>query len=98
MIPYVLLTAVPIGSIVSILIVIAAIFLILAILFKIGSVFMKFIFGIIANSLMGLLAIFALNYFFNVGIAINTATLVATALFGLPAVGTLVLVHILGGM
>lgn len=89
-----LLLAVTLSSILALLIIIAGIVVILVILFKIGSLLMKFIFGIIANSLMGLLAIFALNYFFNLGIVINTASLMATAIFGLPAVGTLALLQL----
>ena len=54
------------------------------------------VFGIIANSILGLAAIFALNYFFNFQIPIHLYTLIPSALFGLPAVGTFVILKFFG--
>lgn len=78
------------------IILIVLIGIVLLIVFKIGKLFLKLIFGIIINSVLGLIAIFALNYFFNVGIPIAAYTLIPTALFGLPAVGTFVILRFFG--
>lgn len=77
-------------------ILIALIALVIFIIFKIGKSILKLIFGIIANSILGIIAIFALNYFFNLGIPLKIYTLIATALFGLPAVGTFVILRFFG--
>lgn len=78
------------------IILIALIAVVLFIVFTIGKTILKLIFGILANSILGLIAIFALNYFFNLGIPIHLYTLIPTALFGLPAVGTFVILRFFG--
>ena len=45
------------------LVIIAAIYIIL----KLGKKFLKWIFGILINSILGFVAIFLLNYFFCIG-------------------------------
>ena len=69
---------------------------VLFIIFKLGKSILKIIFGIIANSILGIIAIFALNYFLGIGIPIEFTTMLPTALFGLPAVGTLVILRFFG--
>lgn len=78
------------------LILIALIGIVLFVIFKLGKGLMRILFGIIANSVLGLAAIFALNYFFNFQIPIHLYTLIPTALFGLPAVGTFVILKFFG--
>jgi hypothetical protein len=65
----------------------------LFVIFKLGKTILKLLFGIIANSILGIIAIFALNSFFALAIPISLATLIATAIFGLPAVGTFVILR-----
>ncbi len=79
---------------ISELIVIMLIVLVLFIIFKIGKLILKLIFGIITNAILGLISIFALNYFFNLGIPIKIATLLICALFGLPGVGSLIILRL----
>jgi hypothetical protein len=84
------------NTIIGELILIALIGIVLFVIFKLGKGLMKILFGIIANSILGLAAIFALNYFFNFQIPIHLYTLIPTALFGLPAVGTFVILKFFG--
>ncbi len=84
------------GSLVSEIILFALIALVLLVIFKLGRFILKIVFGIIANSILGLIAIFALNYFFAMGILINIYVIAATALFGLPAVGTMIILKLAG--
>jgi len=84
------------GSIISEAILVLLIAVVLYIVFKLGKFILKIIFGIIANSVLGVVSIFVLNYFFNIGIPIKTYTLIASALFGLPAVGTMIIMKFFG--
>ncbi len=70
--------------------------IVLFVIFKLGKGLLKILFGIIANSVLGLAAIFALNYFLDFQIPIHLYTLIPTALFGLPAVGTIVIMKFFG--
>ncbi len=78
------------------IVLIALIAVVLFIIFKLGKSILKLLFGIIANSVLGLIAIFVLDYFLNLGVPIGLATMVPTAIFGLPAVGTLVILRFFG--
>ena len=69
---------------------------VLFIIFKLGKFILKIVFGIIANSILGIIAIYVLNYLLGVEIPISLATMVPTALFGLPAVGTLLILRFFG--
>ena len=72
------------------------ILLVLFIVYKLGKLIIKLIFGLIANSVLGFVTIFIANYFFKLGIPYNLPIFVATTVFGLPAVGTLVILKLLG--
>jgi len=84
------------------IIIVVIIAALLFVIFKLGKFILKLLFGIIANSILGIIAIFALNYFFAldipVGLSASTglATLIATAIFGLPAVATFVILRFFG--
>ncbi len=84
------------NTVIGEIILIALIGIVLFVIFKLGKGLLKLLFGIITNSILGLIAIFALNYFFNFGIPIQLYTLIPTALFGLPAVGTFVILKFFG--
>ncbi|MGC8478704.1 MAG: hypothetical protein ACP5NE_02140 [Candidatus Micrarchaeia archaeon] len=69
---------------------------VLFVIFKIGKAILKLLFGILANSILGIVSIFVLDYVFGMGIQIKTYVLLAAALFGLPAVGTFVILRLFG--
>jgi len=80
------------GSAISEIVLVVAIFLVLFIIFKLG----RSIFGLLTNSVLGLISIFVINTVFGIGIPISWVTIIATALFGLPAVAVMVLLKLLG--
>ena len=84
------------GGLVSEIILFALIAIVLFIIFKVGKAILKLIFGIIANSILGIISIYLLDYFFGLGVPIALYTLLPTAIFGLPAVGTFVILKLLG--
>lgn len=81
------------GPLVSEILIVAAIVLIVFIVFKLG----KFLLGLVVNSILGLIAIFLINAVFGLAIPITLAVIVATAIFGLPAVFVIVILK-LGGL
>ncbi len=66
------------------------------IIFKIGKSLLRLLLSIIANSILGFIAILALDYVFGFGIPLIIPIIVVTALFGLPAVGTIAILKIMG--
>lgn len=84
------------NTVIGEIILIALIGIVLFVIFKIGKGIARLLFGIIANSILGLVAIFALNYFLDFQIPLHLYTLIPTALFGLPAVGTIVIMKFFG--
>ncbi len=87
-----LLLAITVGSIASELLVIAAILLVLFIVFKLGNL----IFGLILNSILGLIAVWAVNSLFNLGIVYNLLTIIVVAITGLPGVAVIIILKLLG--
>ena len=83
-------------SIIEVAVVALFILFLAYIILKIGKNLLKWIFGIIINSILGFVAIFLLNYFFDVGLPVNLGVIIATALFGLPAVGTMLILKLAG--
>lgn len=80
------------GSVLSEILVIAAILLVLYVILKLG----KFFIGLILNSILGLIAIYLINTYFALGIVINLLTIIIIAIFGLPAVAVIVILKLLG--
>ena len=78
------------------IILVAMIGVVLLVVFMLGRKILKLVFGIIANSILGLISIFVLNMVLNIGIPIKVYTMAATAIFGLPAVGTFVILKLAG--
>ncbi len=74
------------------LVILAVVYIIL----KIGKRLLKWVFGIIINSILGFIAIFALNALFGLAIPFSLPVFIATALFGLPGVGTIVILKLAG--
>jgi hypothetical protein len=87
-----LLLAIAIGSLLSELLIIAAILVVLYVILKLG----KLIIGLILNSILGIVAIFLVNSIFSLGIAINLLTIILLAIFGLPAAGLIIVLKLLG--
>ncbi len=79
---------------VVVLVIVALIYIIL----KLGKKFLKLIFGILINSILGFVAIFLLNYFFALGIPFTLPIILSTAIFGLPAVGTIAILKAMGAI
>jgi inhibitor of the pro-sigma K processing machinery len=80
------------GPLASEIVVIAAIFLVLFIILKLG----KLLFGLIINSILGLIAIYLVNSIFGLGIIYNLLTIIVVAIFGLPAVAVIIILKIIG--
>lgn len=74
------------------LIILAVVYIIL----KIGKGILKFIFGVIINSILGFIGIFLLNSFFGLAIPFTLPIIVSTAIFGIPAVGTIAILKAMG--
>ncbi len=85
-------------TLLSEIVLVALIAVVLFVIFKIGGKILKLFFGIIANSILGVIAIFLVDYLFHMGIPIAVYTLIPTALFGLPAVGTLIILKFFGAL
>ncbi len=81
-----------VGELVAELLLIAAIALVLFIVFK----FRNFILGIILNSILGLIAIWLANSFFMLGITYDWITWIVVAVFGLPAVAIIIILKLIG--
>jgi SigmaK-factor processing regulatory protein BofA len=66
------------------------------IVFKAGKFLFKAVFGIIANSVLGIVIIFLANNIFKMGLGYTLKTLLPTAIFGIPGIGTILLLKVLG--
>jgi len=60
-------------------------------------IFSKMLKKLLINSLVGIVLLFVLHYVFMIRIPITLLTILATALFGIAGVGSLLILH-LGGM
>lgn len=87
-----MLLDISIGPVLYELVIIAAIFLVLYIILKLG----KIIIGLILNTILGLTAIYLVNYFFSLGIVYNLLTIIVVAIFGLPAAGVIIVLKLIG--
>lgn len=80
-----------------ILLAILAVVLIYIILI-LGRSLVKFIIGLIVNTVLGVIALLLLDFVFSFGIPLTLPILAATALFGLPGVGAIALLKLLGAI
>jgi hypothetical protein len=87
-----MLLAITLGSILSEVVVIAAILVVLFIILKLGNVLV----GLVLNSVLGLIAIYLVNAIFSLGIVYNLLTLIVVAIFGLPAVAVIIILKLIG--
>ena len=87
-----MLLAITAGAVASEIVVIAAILVVLYVILKFGGI----IIGLVLNSVLGLIAIYLVNVIFNLGIIYNLLTLIVVAIFGLPAVGVIIILKLIG--
>ncbi len=74
------------------LIILALVYIVL----KIGKKMLKWVFGIVINSILGFVAILLLDYFFGLGIPFTLPIVISTVVFGLPGVGTIAILKAMG--
>jgi hypothetical protein len=91
--PAILTTASLSSTVLTLVLVLALI----GIVFVLGRFFLHIIFQLIANSVLGLLSLFLINYFFGMAIAITVPVIIVVAIFGLPAVFIIVLLKAIFG-
>ena len=84
-------------GVISTVILLALILLLIGIVFVLGRFFLHIIYQFIANSVLGLVSLFAINYFFGVAITLSIPVIIFVAVFGLPAVFILVFLKLVLG-
>ena len=87
-----LLFQILVGGLLPTILVVLAIFVVVLIIFLLG----RLILGLIVNSILGLLAIWAVDTFFGLGIPFTIPVVAVTAIFGLPAVLVLIILRFFG--
>ena len=86
-----------IDSILSLVLIIVGIGLVVFVVMKIGGLLLKAVVGILVNTILGFIVLFAIDYFFGVTVQWTLPVIASVALFGLPGVGTILLLK-LGGV
>jgi hypothetical protein len=87
-----MLLAITLGPVISEIVLILAILVVLFIILKLG----RLVIGLILNSILGLVAIWAVNYLFNLAIAYNLLTIIVVAITGLPGAAVIILLKLVG--
>ncbi len=57
---------------------------------------LKILGGLIINAILGVISLFALNSLFGLGITITPIIILAAAIFGLPGMVVIIILHFLG--
>ena len=86
------------NSIVSIVLIVVGVAVVVLVLKFLGKGLMKLVIGLVLNTVLGFIVLLALNYFFGITFQYSMAEIVALILFGLPAVGTFILLKLVGGV
>ena len=86
-----------IDSILSLILVIIGIALIILVVMKVGKLLTKVVVGFVMNAILGFIALFAIGYFFGITVPYTLPVIASVVLFGLPGVGTLLILK-LGGI
>ena len=84
------------GSILSEILVVIGIALAIFLIFRVGGFLLRVVLGLVINALLGFVAIFVINFLFNLDIPFTLPIIIATAIFGLPAVGTMIIFKLSG--
>ena len=64
--------------------------------FLIGRFLLRIVSGLIINGILGVISLFALNALFGIGITITPLIILAAAIFGLPGMVVIIILHFLG--
>ncbi len=86
-----------IDSTISLVLIIIGIALVVFVVMKIGGLLLKAVVGILINTVLGFIVLFAIGYFFGVTVQWTLPVIASVAVFGLPGVGTILLLK-LGGV
>lgn len=86
------LLAITLGPVLSEIVLIMAILVVLFIILRLG----KLVIGMILNSILGLAALYLVNYLFNLGIAYNLLTIIVVAITGIPGAMVIILLKLVG--
>lgn len=87
-----LLLQIATGGIISEVILLILVVLVVFVIFKLG----RLILGLLVNSLLGLIAFWAVNALFGLGITINLIVIVVVAILGLPGAILIIILKLLG--
>jgi hypothetical protein len=87
-----------VNSVMSIVMVILGIILVVFVVMQISKFLVKIVVGLVANTILGFLALLIVNFVFGISIIYTLPVIISVVLFGLPAVGTILLLKILGGI
>lgn len=66
------------------------------VVWKVGRMFFKIVFGIITNTILGFITLFLANSIFGLAIPFSLPVLLSTAIFGLGGVGTVIILQLFG--
>lgn len=87
-----------IASFLSFVILIIGIVILLLIVGFVGKLLIRLIVGIIANSILGFIALWLISFLFGITLTLTDPVLACIALFGLPGVGTLLILKLYAGL
>lgn len=87
-----------IGSVLALVLIIVGIAVVVFVVLRLGSWMSKVLIGIAVNSVLGFVLLLVIGYLFDITVKYTTALVLSVALFGLPAVGTILLLKIVGGI
>ena len=85
------------NSAASMILILIGIGAVLFIIMTIGKLLLKLIVGLILNIVLGFVALFLIGWAFGIGIALTLPIIISIIIFGLPAVGTILLLKLFGG-
>lgn len=66
------------------------------VVWKVGKLFFRIIFGIISNTILGFITLFLANSLFGLSIPFSLPVIVSTAIFGIGGVGTIIVLQFFG--
>jgi len=66
------------------------------VIWKVGKLIFKIIFGIITNTILGFVTLFLANSVFGLSIPFSVPVIISTALFGIGGVGTVIVLQFFG--
>ena len=78
------------------LLIIAEIVVLFFFISRIGKFLVRILFTFLLNAILGIASVLALNSALGIGIAFGAPVLLSSVLFGLPAVGTMIILKLAG--